>query len=490
MVNQIPTLQIPSNLGNTTALQNINQQASNHIPIAGKINDERNRAVSSLGVFGGGMLGAHLLGKLLKDMGGPDGAIINTAKKISANPNAIKVNNWLSKLDLGTKIGKVTKAFKNFITSSKYIHAENVNAYGKTFKRFGGLKGSAIMEVADAQIAMKTATRQLNVAQKALQAAQKANNAAQVTKLTEQITKLGEKIVTSKASAKAAAANVRPIANTMKEVSKLGVLGKFFGNTGLFLQKHLSTKMGLFNGLFAAMTINGVIQAKKGEKFSTFMQDFLGTWIGSLGGYTLVARAQKALLSTFVNKSGVVTKSGLLPTMAKVLSKTPGWVRAFVIPMVGCIAISSLLEKVSHKLFGKPSDPVVEEAKQNQAQGATTFNGTTPPAANETMDSWLKQQGWDKNAFNQVKQDQVGLINQPSTSTNNPINTNQQTVPAQKNNPVANPNNSGYTGYMPVAEIPQAVTGGADNQIGQLTSSIDETLADIEAGLARHGIQI
>lgn len=260
---------------------------------------------------------------------------------------------WLKGLKLGDKVNNLLSPIK-----SKF-NPDNV----KLFKE--GFSSGSMASVAKDTI--------LN-AEKATAAIAEATKGAVDPSVMENLTKTAAEAVKKVPAAKETLAS-------LEKVSKMGALGKTFGKAGLFLRKNLTGLTGIFNGLFAAMTINGVIQAKKGEKVSTLMEDLLGTWIGSLGGFRLFDAALKGLAK--VNAAS--TASGILPTIAKVVNKIPA--KGFLIPLAGAMILSNVLQKVSHKIFGKPTknDPKVIESA-------------------EDFQKWRQQTGWTQEEFNAARQ--------------------------------------------------------------------------------------
>lgn len=141
--------------------------------------------------------------------------------------------------------------------------------------------------------------------------------------------------------------------STLFATKKMGTLGKLFGKAGIFLQNNLTGMVGVLNGLFATMTVVNVINAKSDEKVSTFMEDILGTWIGSLGGFKLFEGAMNGL-STFVDpKTNKVLEKGVLPSIAKAVNKLP--LKGLIVPIAGAAVVSSVLRSASHAVFGKPT---------------------------------------------------------------------------------------------------------------------------------------
>lgn len=437
MLNPTPTAIRPTAyLGNAPTLQGLNQTATDNIPLARKI--ENHQGPSELLVMGGGAAFAKALGTLLHGLCEPTGPIVQFSKTLS--DKTVGFNNWFTNLKIGEKVSKVLTPIKDRLFTSA-----NLDTFNKGFKANGGLVGTT-------KFAMETAKNNLDSAMKITDAAKKAKAVAKAT----------TKLNTAEAIYKSTAGSVAKL-NTM------GVVGKTFGKTALFLRKHLNGGFGLMNGLFAAMTINGVLKAKEGEKFSTFMQDFLGSWIGSFGGFTLFGKIAEGL-SKFVNPAtGKVAAKGVLPTIAKVVNKLP-W-KTMTFPLIGSILLSTVLQKVSHALFGKPT----EEAKEANKANETATAGST-----ESMSDFFNKTGWDKNAFNEVRNNQQ--VNVPVANT--PVQTNETTAKQET------PQTNGYQGYMPQTEIPAVVATANDEPTKALFTQVDQTIADMQKDLSRLGIKI
>lgn len=288
-------------------IQDIKDSAVNNIPVAGQIAEQQN-AKSSLIVLGGGAALGPLLGMGLDRMTGSSGYLVKLAKNISDKTGGF--DKWFSSLNLGDKINNLLAPIKN-----KFFSSDSFSAFKNGYYSSSGLK---------------------NVAELAKTTAEKAGKAAD-------------------------AAVAQRTLDSLKEFENMGILGRVFGKTGLFLKRNLSGLTGLLNGLFAAMTVNSVMQAKKGEKVSTLMEDVFGTWIGSMGGYRLFDNILKGLSAA--EATGATT--GLLPTLAKIVNKIPA--KGFMVPLIGAMLMSTVLQKVSHAIFGKPTkkDPFVIEKKED-----------------------------------------------------------------------------------------------------------------------------
>ncbi|MEW5822169.1 MAG: hypothetical protein AB1782_18385 [Cyanobacteriota bacterium] len=470
MVNQLPTAPATTYKGGYQYLQNINQGAIEHIPVAGKIADDRNKAMNSMLVMGAGAGLGPALGKGLNAVSGPDGALVKMAQSISNKTPGF--DKWFSGLKLGEKFGKLIAPLKRPFSSDNLAKFKSGYKYGR------GLNGSEVVAVDSAKSALRSARKLLDP-QKMLETA-KANNILKNTRASRKALEYAEKVLensvknpeahavfaaesisTAKEALKKGAEQLKNVNGTLQNINKMGVLGRTFGKTGMFLRKHLTGSMGLFNGLFAAMTVNSVIQAKKGEKFSTLMEDVLGTWVGSLGGFSIFNGILKGLQKFTAPAS---TATGILPTIAKVVNKVPG--KTFVVPLIGAMLLSTILQKVSHKIFGKPTKEGDDKNKQKT-----------------NMDEFLNKTGWSRDQFNAVKnyQGENNLLN------NQPVNNNTSDAAGKK---PQTDNNNGHKGYMPKAEIPQEVLTAYDAPVQRLTGEVDTALADMAQDLQRYGIKI
>lgn len=160
--------------------------------------------------------------------------------------------------------------------------------------------------------------------------------------------------------------------STLFRTKKLGSLGKMFGKAGILIQKNLTGLTGVLNGLFATVTVVNVINAKPGEKVSTFMEDILGTWVGSIGGFKLFEGAINGLNAFIDPKTKNVIEKGLIPSIAKAVNKVP--LKGLIIPMAGAAIMSITMKSISHNIFGKP-----EKAKPMTIDSL------------ESLDAWIRQ---------------------------------------------------------------------------------------------------
>lgn len=313
-VDALPDLQ--------ASLQDIKEQAIANNPVAQKLSDKQTRSIRSLSIIGSGALIGPLTGMGLDKLSGAEGFLVKVARKISQKTTG--VDKLLGRLGVADKVSSVYVPLRN-----KVIKPENLKLFKEGFYAAGGLEGAAK--------GMK-------------QMALEAGNASK-------------------------AAVAQRSLETLKNIETLGIMGRLVGKTGIFLKKNLTGSLGIMNGIFATMTVNSVINAKKGERVSTLMEDLLGTWIGSIGGYRLFENALKGL-NQFVNpQTGQVTAQGLIPAIAKLVNKVPA--KGFLFPLAGAMIMSSAFQKLSHKVFGKPTkeEPVVIDSM-------------------EDLQKWLKTTGW------------------------------------------------------------------------------------------------
>ncbi|MGD9581297.1 MAG: hypothetical protein AB7V50_07980 [Vampirovibrionia bacterium] len=435
MVNPVTTT--PNSvayLGSPASMQGLNQTAVDNIPLARKFNENQQEGPSELLVMAGGAGLAKATGTLLHGLCEPEGPIVSLAKTIS--DKTVGFDKWFTNLNLGNKIGSILNPIK-----SKIFTSANIDTFNKGYKANSGLIGTT-------KAAMEAAKTSLDDAMKI----------ADVAKQAKKVAKATAKFDTAEAIYKSTAGSVA-------KLNQMGVVGRLFGKTALFLRKHLNGGYGLMNGVFAAMTINSVLKAKEGEKLSTFMQDFLGSWIGSFGGFTLFGKVLEGL-NQFVNPAtNAVTAKGVLPTIAKIVNKIP--LKSIVFPLIGSIILSTALQKVSHFFFGKPTekDPAENNAENNKEAANKT----------ETMNDFFKQTGWDQSAFNQVKTNQANVA---------PKVDQKQAKVTEKTD------STSYQGYMPQTDIPVEVTGAYEDPTKALYSSVDKTIADMSKDLKRYGINV
>lgn len=289
------------------------EEAISNIPAADKLyNGKHRKSFKSLAILGTGTVLGPVTGAALNYMVRPDGIIIKLAENMGNNTRGF--DTWLAKLGVGEKIQKLIAPLR------KNINTANFELFQEGF-RSGSLKESA----------------------KAILSAEKAS----IADINMAKTTLA----------------------TLEKINGTGILGRALGKTALFFRNNLSGLQGVCNGLFAAITVNSVIQAKKGERVSTFMEDFLGTWIGSMGGYKLFEGALKGLAK--VSKSG--TKEGLLPVISKYVDKIPG--KQFVVPLIGAMVLSNVLQNLSHKIFGKPTKELQVLKSERDVKRMVNKNG-------------------------------------------------------------------------------------------------------------------
>ncbi|MEW5820293.1 MAG: hypothetical protein AB1782_08895 [Cyanobacteriota bacterium] len=314
------------------SVQEINKKVTDNVPLANKITDTQTRTMTSLSILAAGALVAPITSVGLDRLSGANGVLVKASQFISNKTTGF--DKWLNKVDIGRHTGKIIKAIKG-----KLFQQNNIQKFKEGFYSGGGLMSSAQAVQAEALKAGRLA--QAAVAQRSIE--------------------------------------------TLNQVKNLGVLGRTFGKIGIFFKKNTTGGLGIINGIFAAMTVNSVLNAKKGERKSTLMEEVLGTWVGSLGGFRLFENVLKGLekfeVKTIVQKAGhskEVTKiagNGLIPNIARIVNRIP--LKGFIFPMIGAMLISSAMQKLSHLLFGKPTK---EEPKVIDSV--------------DSLQLWLKHIGW------------------------------------------------------------------------------------------------
>lgn len=332
MLNRVTINSPPTFRGNNVSLQGSPEAAIDAVPVARQIKDKKTRASGALITLVAGGIAGPIAGMGLDKLSGADASIVKLARNVSSKTGKLDV--FLSNLDIKTRLAKILDPVK-----TRFFKTANIEKFSKGFHSGGGLKGSL---------------------KNARQVALNANDMARV-------------------------ANVDRSFVTLAQTRNLGPVGKFIGKSSIFFKKNLTGTVGVINGLFAAITINSVAKAKKGEKFSTFMEDFLGTWIGSLGGFRLTENILKGFNSFRNPQTGKIVGKGIIPTVAKFVDKIP--LKGFIVPMFGAMLISTILQKISHGLFGKPTrqEPIVIDSMDD-------FN------------KWLDQTGWSQYEKAVVKQ--------------------------------------------------------------------------------------
>ncbi len=495
-----PTSQIRPTIytGNPTAMNGLNTQSLESIPVASKFKDDTQKTKTSLMVLGGGAAMGPVIGSLIDKASGADGPLIKIAEKISAKTPglAAKVNGW----NLSTKFANLTKPIKNlFKPNNLKVYKEGFSANSgirkaaeATIKTANQTAAKAGLDSAMAQL-LQTAKGQgkdvLARTYEALATTQKMT-LGESMKVARQVAKdLGQQDVfkqTLKEGVKQAKQGglkakifgklglfkspgqqietAKRTLDTLKKsqalesAGKMNMFGKAFTKTGLFFKKNLTGLTGMINGLFAAMTINSVIQAKKGEKVSTFMEDVLGTWVGSLYGFQLTQKVLNGLSKVYNNPNA---SKGILSTVAKVVNKVPG--KGFVVPLAGAMLLSTVLQKVSHKIFGKPTK---EEPKTIESV--------------EDFNSWMKNMGWSAAEIKQIqKQQALNAANNPQVTVNN--------TPAAGLN---QDNNGGYQGYMPSSEVAPAILEADQIHFASVNNKVDKDLQSIQDTLKLVDVKI
>lgn len=306
MLNRVTVHNPPAFRGNNVAMQGSPDVAIEVVPVARQIADKKTRATGGLVTLVAGGIAAPLAGMGLDKLSGAEGPIVRLARTVSAKTG--RIDTFLSNLKIQQRLAKIVDPVINRLFSKT-----NLETFSKGYHSGGGIIG-------------------------ALRASRKAAKA------------IGD---TSRV------ASIDRSFRTLGQIKNLGPVGKFIGKSSIFLKKNLTGSVGVINGLFAAITVNSVVKAKKGEKFSTFMEDFLGTWIGSIGGFRITENILKGFNAFRSPQTAKIAGKGVIPFVAKVVDKVP--LKGFIVPMIGAMVFSSLLQKVSHLLFGKPTreEPIV-----------------------------------------------------------------------------------------------------------------------------------
>jgi hypothetical protein len=463
LVTRIPQVQPTSYSGVNASMNGIGSQTLESIPVTSKFKDDSQKAKSSMMVLGGGAILGPALGRSLDAITGAEGPLVKWSQAIS-NKTPVAGEKFATGLSsVKTKIGKL------FEPLMKKFVPDNLKAFKEGFHSNGGLQKSAETAIKTAQEsilkaqgenALKAASgliKDKTVAKALQESAKGLSGQAAIDVAKEAVKNLGDDALKAVNSAiknaatkgEAQKAIAQRTLDSIQHINKTNIFGRAVGKTGLFLKKNLTGSLGIINGLFAAMTVNSVIQAKKGEKFSTLMEDVLGTWVGSLGGFRFVEAGIKGLDA--VLKSGA--DKGILVNVAKVVNKVPA--KGFLLPLAGAIIISSMLQKVSHKLFGKPTK---EQPKTIESV--------------EDFNSWMKQMGWSHEEMRAIRQ--AHAANNPGAAGLNQVGDNEA-----NNQQVNNQANGGYSGYMPTNEVPQAVFHATDPDLGLLDQKIQGTLSNI-----------
>jgi len=193
----------------------------------------------------------------------------------------------------------------------------------------------------------------------------------------------------------------------LQKVENKSFLSKFLVKSGIGTGHFLGGGMIgiLLNGFFVGQSIKAAIDAPKGEKFSTLMEDILGNWIGAwvlmfpmaklvngIAGFRNI-KDPSGLGEKILSKVGKLVGLGLDNKAAKTFDAVMGaknifgkngkidmfgkWIggpkgfaggalRAILVMFVLTPITSEAFKKISHMLFGKPTHPEEENTKENQ----------------------------------------------------------------------------------------------------------------------------
>ena len=240
-------------------------------------------------------------------------------------------------------------------------------------------------------------------------------------------------------------------------------LSKALANSTIGLGNMIGIKkiasMGLINGLFVGLTIKSTIDAPKGEKTSTFMDDLLGNWVGGWLLMPLVAKAWNGVANVCV-KSGMkgdqivgnfgnkmlrgighfmnwghgtsFSKAGGFGSKLFggtglnskwLITGLPGGImRIAVVGYLTNEIFGNPLKAISHVIFGKPTDPeVLEKQKEQQKQAMKN-----PQMANNQNPNIQSQQSQQPQQSPQSQSQQTQQSPQPSQSQPQPQQPEQQ----------------------------------------------------------------
>ncbi|MFH0703029.1 MAG: hypothetical protein V2B14_05775 [bacterium] len=230
---------------------------------------------------------------------------------------------------------------------------------------------------------------------------------------------------------------------------KASVLSRFLIKTGIGTERFLGdfsfNPFGLLNflmnGWAIGISIKNTVEAPKGEKFSTLMENILGTWIGGWVMMRYIARGVNAVanlknlngisfgqkilrnIGKFIGmglnskkttlKEAWASQGGKLGNLAKwfggqLKGKGGGTLRLVLAWFILTPIVSSIFKKISHKLFGKPS----HSEKENKKQKPELVNKAEPMAQNQTIYDILNRKNAGQNQFANNNQQ-----NQQSTKT-------------------------------------------------------------------------
>ncbi len=240
------------------------------------------------------------------------------------------------------------------------------------------------------------------------------NNAEHVKLIRQQVAKILEKQSALKEGL--VGKELKAFENAIKDLhsyqNKMAILEKLRGKGASPIAKTLSKLiigtghiMGgtlgmiiLGGGLAVGLSIKNAFDAKKGERFSTLMEDILSGWVG---GFLLLTPAAKIVngISGFSSLEGKGLKKGLLRKIGWLTGvgqgtfnnfrKTAGWglpkwkalgkvlvpgmlpgglLRFALVAGVCMFGAAEVLKRVSHFLFGKPSPKPEEIEAERKAK--------------------------------------------------------------------------------------------------------------------------
>ena len=261
----------------------------------------------------------------------------------------VKSNNGYQKSILGKLVGKIDKLAEN----NKFAQAVE-NLLSSIGKRING----GITQIAKTPEGGKVVEVLKNGA-----------NAKSMLTHSNLITQLTERIAKEPQNAAAIANKIEILQNSKSLLSKF--ISKFTIGTGNFVGSGL-TSIALMGVLFGN-TIKTAMNAPKGEKLSTFMEDLMGGWIG---GYLMFSPAGKVinavagLKNLATNPASPIWQKGLKligkvigsgqgqgfsKGIASGLKGLPGGILRLALVIAITAPFTKLFKKISHMIFGKPT---------------------------------------------------------------------------------------------------------------------------------------
>ncbi|OGI03546.1 MAG: hypothetical protein A2Y25_09825 [Candidatus Melainabacteria bacterium GWF2_37_15] len=197
------------------------------------------------------------------------------------------------------------------------------------------------------------------------------------------------------------------------------LLTKFSIGTGDFMGNNPMSF--ILNGLVLGDSIKSTIEAPKGEKFSTFMEDIMGNWFGGILMFPYVGKVVSAIAG-LKNIGSNMTETPLwrkgLQLVGKVvgmgqgkslIKSLPGGILRFALTLALLSQVSKMFKNVSHNLFGKPMHKYKEKTEEN-TQNTTSNNQNMTSNVQNTQNLTSNNQNMADNTQNNINDNKIGNL--------------------------------------------------------------------------------